>query len=92
MRCRLGYPRGNDQQTHRTRTYRIADPADQARAEGTQSEIGQGDLVSAAVEANVRWSMRQLSVLPAGARALREGRVTLMGGVYELSTGHVRFI
>ena len=49
-------------------------------------------LVSAAVEANVRWSMRQLSVLPAGARALREGRVTLMGGVYELSTGHVRFI
>ena len=49
-------------------------------------------LVSAAVEANVRWSMRQLSTLPAGARALREGRVTLMGGVYELTTGRVRYL
>ncbi len=49
-------------------------------------------LISAAVEANVRWSMRQLATLPAGARALREGRGKLRGGVYELSTGRVRFL
>jgi carbonic anhydrase len=49
-------------------------------------------LISAAVEANVRWSMHQLVTLPAAARAMREGRVTHVGGVYELGTGCVRFI
>ncbi|MEO6824844.1 MAG: carbonic anhydrase [Nitrosospira sp.] len=49
-------------------------------------------LVSAAVEANVRWSMHQLATLPAAVRAVREGRVTQVGGVYELATGRVRFI
>ncbi len=45
-------------------------------------------LLSAAVEANVRWSMQQLG----GARPVREKQVTLMGGVYELATGRVRFL
>lgn len=49
-------------------------------------------LVSAAVEANVRWAMTQLTTLPAAARAMREGRVIHVGAVYELSSGHVRFI
>lgn len=49
-------------------------------------------LLRAAVEANVRWSMRQLSTSPEGARALREKRVSLVGGVYELATGRVRFL
>ena len=49
-------------------------------------------LLKAAVEANVRWSMRQLSTSPEGARALREKRVSLVGGVYELATGRVRFL
>jgi carbonic anhydrase len=49
-------------------------------------------LLSAAVEANVRWSMRQLTTLPEGQRALRDGRVTLVGAVYELNTGQVRFL
>ncbi len=53
---------------------------------------GQGALLNAAVEANVRWSMRQLSSSPGGKRALRERRVTLVGGVYELATGRVRFL
>jgi carbonic anhydrase len=49
-------------------------------------------LLRAAVEANVRWSMRQLSTTPEGARALREKRVSLVGGVYDLATGRVRFL
>lgn len=49
-------------------------------------------LVSDAVEANVRWSIHQLNTLPAAARAIRDGRVTHVGGIYELSTGRVRFI
>lgn len=49
-------------------------------------------LVNAAVEANVRWSMQQLTTLPAAVRAMREGRVVHIGGIYELSTGRVRFL
>lgn len=49
-------------------------------------------LLSAAVEANVRWSMQQISSSPEGKRALRERRVTLVGGIYELATGRVRFL
>lgn len=49
-------------------------------------------LLRAAVEANVRWSMRQLSALPEGKKALRAKRMTLVGAVYELNTGKVRFL
>jgi carbonic anhydrase len=49
-------------------------------------------LMQAAVEANVRWSMQQLIALPEAKRALREKRVTLVGAVYELNTGQVRFL
>jgi carbonic anhydrase len=44
------------------------------------------------VEANVRWSMRQLLALPEAKPALLEKRVTLAGAVYELNTGRVRFL
>ena len=46
----------------------------------------------AAVEAYVRWSMHQLAETSEGRRALAEGRATLIGAVYELRTGHVRFL
>ncbi|MGZ8159296.1 MAG: carbonic anhydrase [Methylobacter sp.] len=49
-------------------------------------------LQRAAVEANVRWSMQQLFALPEAKKALQEGYVTLMGAVYELNTGRVRFL
>ncbi|HVP42414.1 MAG TPA: carbonic anhydrase [Terriglobales bacterium] len=49
-------------------------------------------LLHAAVEANVRWSMQQLAALPEAQRALQEKRVALVGAVYELTTGKVRFL
>ncbi|MGZ8257468.1 MAG: carbonic anhydrase [Gallionella sp.] len=49
-------------------------------------------LMRAAVEANVRWSMQQLFALPEAKRALQEKAVTLVGAVYELNTGKVRFL
>jgi carbonic anhydrase len=49
-------------------------------------------LINTAVEANVRWSMQQLMALPEAARAMREKYVTLVGAVYELKTGKVRFL
>jgi carbonic anhydrase len=49
-------------------------------------------LMQAAVEANVRWSMQQLMAIPEAKRALQEKRFTLVGAVYELNTGQVRFL
>ena len=46
----------------------------------------------AAVEANVRWSMRQLLETPEAKARLDEGAMKLVGGVYELESGRVRFL
>jgi carbonic anhydrase len=45
-----------------------------------------------AVEANVRWSMRQLRDTPEGQERIREGLLKLAGAVFELKTGRVRFL
>jgi carbonic anhydrase len=49
-------------------------------------------LIAAAVEANVRWSMKQLLAMPEAQRALREKRAALVGAVYSLESGKVRFL
>jgi carbonic anhydrase len=49
-------------------------------------------LLDAAVEANVRWSLRQLGELPAARQAVERHRATIVGGVYDLQTGKVRFL
>jgi carbonic anhydrase len=48
--------------------------------------------LDAAVEANVRWSMHQLLETPEGRQRVEEGILKLAGAVYELETGHVRFL
>jgi carbonic anhydrase len=48
--------------------------------------------LDAAVEANVRWSMRQLLETPEGQARIAEGILMLVGAVYELKTGRVRFL
>jgi carbonic anhydrase len=48
--------------------------------------------LSAAVEANVRWTIRELLESPEGkARAVKDD-VKLVGAVYDLATGRVRFL
>lgn len=49
-------------------------------------------LLRAAVEANVRWSMQQLLALPEAQKTLQDKPVVLLGAVYELNTGQVRFL
>ncbi len=49
-------------------------------------------LISAAVEANVRWTMRQLLESPEGRARVAEGVMKLVGAIYELRTGRVRFL
>src|SRR5262245_17384542 len=46
----------------------------------------------AAVEANVRWSMRQILETPEAKARAAEGVMKLVGAVYELETGRVRFL
>ena len=46
----------------------------------------------AAVEANVRWSMRRFASQPEARKALKEKIITLFGAVYELNSGRVRFL
>ena len=43
-----------------------------------------------AVEANVRWSMRQLLDSPEGRARLEDGRIKLAGAVCEIATGRMR--
>jgi len=45
-----------------------------------------------AVEANVRWTLHQMKAAPGAQPPLSEGRVHIAGAVYELATGHVRFL
>jgi len=47
--------------------------------------------VTAAVEANVRWSMHQVLETPEGKAGAARG-VKLVGAIYELETGRVRFL
>ena len=49
-------------------------------------------LLSAAVEANVRWTLRQVLESPEGKLRKAQGGVKLVGAVYEIATGRVRFL
>jgi carbonic anhydrase len=49
-------------------------------------------LLSAAVEANVRWTLRAMRESPEGKVTLAQGHVKLVGAVYDLATGRVRFL
>jgi carbonic anhydrase len=49
-------------------------------------------LLAQAVEANVRWTMDQIFRSPEGKARVREGRVKLVGAIYGLKDGRVRFL
>jgi carbonic anhydrase len=49
-------------------------------------------LLSKAVEANVRRTMKQIRSSPEGKARVGEGRLKLAGAIYEIKTGRVRFL
>lgn len=57
-----------------------------------QADLAPAVQLEAAVEANVRWSIAQLHDTPEGRERMREGIVKLVGAIYELETGAVRFL
>jgi carbonic anhydrase len=54
--------------------------------------LAPADEFRAAVEANVRWSMQQIRDTPEARARVAEGVMKLVGAVYELETGRVRFL
>ena len=60
--------------------------------EGIDEHSTPENLTSLAVEANVRWSMRQILESPEGRTRVAENRFKLVGAVYEISSGRVRFL
>ena len=60
--------------------------------EGIDEHLPPENLTSLAVEANVRWSMRQILESPEGRMRVAENRYKLVGAVFEISSGRVRFL
>jgi carbonic anhydrase len=54
--------------------------------------LSDAEQLSVAVEANVRWTVRQILETPEGQARLAEGRMKVVGAVYELETGRVRLL
>lgn len=73
---------------HPERIQRVVDLIDPAL-----NGITRADQVTQAIEANVRWSMRQVTTSPEAQQAFAEKRnVLITGAVYELRTGTVRWL
>ena len=56
------------------------------------AQLAEDAKMDAAVEANVRWSMHQLLETPEARARQEDGVMRLVGGVYELESGRVRFL
>ena len=57
-----------------------------------RTELAPESELRAAVEANVRWSMHQLLETPEAKARAAEGTMKLVGAVYKLESGSVRFL
>ncbi|MGB2665320.1 MAG: carbonic anhydrase [Candidatus Acidiferrum sp.] len=55
------------------------------------AQSSQEEKLAIAIEANVRWSMHQLLETPEGQNGLKMG-VKLVGAVYDITAGQVRFL
>ena len=61
--------------------------------EHVDPELSASKQLEASVEANVRWSMHQVIRAREARQAFqRKGSVLIVGAVYELSTGKVRWL
>jgi carbonic anhydrase len=60
--------------------------------DGLDPALPHEELMRAAVEANVRWTMRMVTESPEWQARRAEGVLQLIGAIYELRTGRVRFL
>jgi carbonic anhydrase len=59
---------------------------------GLNLHLSKQALLAQAVESNVRWTLRTILESPEGQARLAEGRIKMLGAVYEIETGRVRFL
>lgn len=59
---------------------------------GIDPELPWEEQMARAVEANVRWAMQRILESPEGRSRRAEGVMQLVGAIYELATGRVRFL
>jgi carbonic anhydrase len=55
-------------------------------------QLSPDERLSLAVESNVRWTLRQILESPEGKARMAEGWMKIVGAVYEIETGRVRFL
>jgi carbonic anhydrase len=55
-------------------------------------QLSAEDQLARAVEGNVRWTVRQIQDSPEGRARAAEGWMKIVGAVYEIETGRVRFL
>jgi len=60
--------------------------------DGLDPKLPPEELMKAAVEANVRWTLKTVQESPEGRARLAEGVMRLVGAIYEIGTGRVRFL
>jgi carbonic anhydrase len=56
------------------------------------SKLKPRDRLERAIESNVRWTVRQIVNTPEGQARVTEGRMKIVGAIYEIGTGRVRFL
>ena len=56
------------------------------------AHLSREEYLSRAVERNVRWTVRQIVDSPEGQARAAEGRMKIVGAIYEIETGQVRFL
>jgi len=76
---------------HASRIARVLERIAPALA-GLDPGLPPGELLSAAVEANVRHTVREVLDTPEGRARLQQGEMKMVGAVCEIATGHVRFL
>jgi carbonic anhydrase len=58
---------------------------------GIEPGLAPDEELQRGVEANVRWSIHQLMAMPEAHGRAAEGEMKLVGAVYQIATGRVRF-
>lgn len=76
---------------HRSRIQKLVDSIAPGLS-AVDTQLSPEQQLDRAIEQNVRWSMHQLVATPEGKAAVEEGRARILGAVYEIASGHVRFL
>ncbi|MCM3874472.1 MAG: hypothetical protein ND895_27590, partial [Pyrinomonadaceae bacterium] len=55
-------------------------------------ELSPAERTAQAIESNIRWTVQQIVETPEAKTRLAEGHVKIVGALFEISTGRVRFL